>query len=139
MNEDIIPYTAQVVTLKDVLISGRKIINEGKLQAQQKPVSLSPTCANFQEGDESIRCIIGSVLNDETVAEVKRRFRQYSPLRSLEEAKLVWVDRQDRGSLNELQHLHDSAVQDPAEYPTFITLFERLEKEHGLHTAGCNS
>jgi len=127
-------FTPQVVTLKDVLISGRKIINEGKLQAQQEnPAGGLESCLNACGPNNSIRCIVGSVLNDAVINRLTENDSIGLSVTGLIYGEYIIVKiLAERQALVNLQMNHDSAVGGPDSYPEFLEYFETLEKEYGL-------
>jgi len=132
----------QIVTLRDVLISGRKAINAKTLQAMNPDAcdEADAGCCNmFLYKGQEIRCIIGSALNDEVINKLTQDNDLMWGIGMLAGDYIVVPNAEDKEQMHVLQDLHDSAVTaiNPEiykeRYSRFIRHFERLEKVHGTN------
>lgn len=137
----------QTLTVKDVLIAGRKIINEGNLQAMNKVNGVIQYCANVNPHNPKIRCIVGAALNkdiiDTVLAEYEGRISKIKEdmglaytvgVGGLKNLGLISVPDEDQfREIKRLQTKHDLTVQGQYSFEEFLEYFEALEEKYGLN------
>lgn len=102
--------TKPTLTLKDVVLAGRKAYEEGRLSAQNS----TPQCAYRDKSGNP--CVVGAAMSDGLVNQLfesdeEMQFSQNSTVEQLERGGGIEVPPEDIKSMRYLQELHDNWAQ----------------------------
>jgi len=122
----------QTITLKKVLIAGRKYYDARNLQYQDRKLTASSSCE--YESESGCRCIVGSALTKKSIALLHKSGMIDEGIRTvLDLGHLAFKGtEQELAELVLLQDHHDSAlVGDGKAKKSFREYFFHLEKKYG--------